>query len=84
MAAMNSRTWISLQEDEIEMEFFKRLAHFLNDRELNSVMAAVARGQDILECHDRAGLLDKYQLEVLKLMQTLSRLHPDRVVNPLL
>ncbi|MBN2628401.1 MAG: hypothetical protein JXA95_17175 [Spirochaetales bacterium] len=66
------------------MEFFKRLSHFLNDRELKSVMEGVARGRDILSCHEGAGLLDKYQLEVLKLMQTMSRLHPDRIANPLL
>ncbi len=84
MGTMDSRQWISLQDEDIQMEFFKRFSHFLNDRELGDVMAGVGRGRNLLDCHTSAGLLDKYQLEVLKLIQTLSRLYPERAVNPFL
>ncbi len=81
---MDSGTWISLQDEEIQMEFWKRLSHFLNDRELTFVMSELERGIPLLVSHRKMGLLNKYQLEVLKLIQTLSRLFPDRIVNPLL
>ncbi|MDC7224714.1 MAG: hypothetical protein PQJ60_13295 [Spirochaetales bacterium] len=81
---MNSATWISLQNDQIQMEFWKRFSHFLNDRELSSVMADLERGIGLYEAHVNGGLLEKYQLEVFKLIQTLSRLYPDDAVNPFL
>jgi hypothetical protein len=79
---MNSLTWISLQNDEIQMEFWKRLSHFLNDRELSAIMMNMERGKSLADCHKEAGLLEKYQLEVLKLIQTLSRLYPEDIVSP--
>ena len=81
---MDSGTWIALQDDDIQMEFWKRLSHFLNDRELTCVMAEMEKGRSLLDCHRGMGMLDKYQLEVLKLIQTLSRLYPERTANPLL
>ena len=64
------------------MDFWKRLSHFLNDRELSKIMSDLERGKDIMNSHRDAGILEKYQLEVFKLIQTISRLYPDQTVHP--
>ncbi|MDC7220753.1 MAG: hypothetical protein PQJ59_12535 [Spirochaetales bacterium] len=81
---MNSHNWISLQNDMIQMEFWKGLSHFLNDRELSHIMARLEQGKTLYQCHRDEGVLEKYQLEVFKLIQTLSRRYPDDTVNPIL
>lgn len=66
------------------MEFWKRLSHFLSNRELEQVMGGVASGKDLLRCHEELGVFQKYQLEILKLIQTLSQVFEERISYPIL
>ena len=81
---MTTKTWLSLQDEDIQNDFWKRLSHFLSNRELEQVMKGLTMGRDILSCHEDMGIFAKYQLEVLKLIQTLSKIHPDKISNPIL
>lgn len=81
---MRTKEWLSLQSEEIQMEFWKRFSHFLNNRELQSVMNGMSLGRDIMDCHNEIGAFEQYQLEVFKIIQTLSQIYGEEVVNPFL
>lgn len=70
---MTVREWLSFQPKQIQTEVWKRLTAFLSTRELEQVMAKVRQGETIWQAHERLGLVDKYQLELSKIVDVLRK-----------
>jgi hypothetical protein len=77
---MRIQQWIKQQPADLQMEIWKRISHFLNNRELNYIMQGVAGGRDLMVLHEELNLFDKYQIDMLRITEIIRKRFPDRVV----
>ena len=70
---MTLQKYLIIQPPEKQNEIFKRLTIFLNTEEIKRVMDLVKGGMDLLTAHRGLGLLEKYQVELLKICDILNR-----------
>jgi len=54
-----------------QLDVWKKLAPFLSVQELKKVMARVQNGEDLFKIHRDMRLLEKYQVEVAKILATM-------------
>lgn len=73
--------WIRLQTNDIKLDVFNRLSHFLSDHELLTVMEGMRIGREIIDIHIELGLLDKYSVDLFKVRQIVTEQNPDLVLD---
>lgn len=77
---MTIQQWIKKQPLSLQMEIFKRISHFLSNNELKYVMQGVADGRDLMMLHEELGLFEKYQIDMLRMMDIIRNRYPDEVI----
>ncbi|QEN06942.1 hypothetical protein EXM22_02645 [Oceanispirochaeta crateris] len=77
---MTVQQWITQQPQSLQMEIWKRISHFLNNRELMYIMQEVAQGRDLMTLHNELSLFEKYQIDMLRMMEIIRHRYPDEVV----
>lgn len=75
--------WIDALESEPELEFWRRAAHFFNTRELKKIMDYVSRGYSLTVSHKKAGVLDKYPVDLFRTAEIIIEKYPDSSPEPL-
>jgi uncharacterized protein YicC (UPF0701 family) len=70
---MTVREWIHIQPETIQAEVWKRLTAYLSTEEIKQVMSHVAEGEDLLQTHEKLGLVDKYRDELNRIVQIVKR-----------
>jgi hypothetical protein len=70
---MSIREWIKLQPMSVQTEVWKRLTAFLTTIEISQVMTQVEKGNSLYKAHEKLGLVDKYQLELSKIVGILGK-----------
>jgi hypothetical protein len=70
---MSIREWIKLQPMSVQTEVWKRLTAFLTTIEIRQVMVQVEKGNSLYTAHEKLGLVDKYQLELSKIVGILGK-----------
>ena len=53
-----------------QLEIWKKLAPFLSAQELKKVMTRVSSGEDLLAIHKDMNLLNKYQVELFRILNS--------------
>jgi len=74
---MTIQQWIKKQTPALQMEIYKRISHFLSNNELKYVMQGVAEGRDLMVLHEELGLFEKYQIDMLRMMDIVKNRYPD-------
>lgn len=77
---MKVQEWISRQTPALQMEIWKRISHFLNDRELKYIMQGVGDGRDLMDLHEDLNLFEKYQIDMLRMTEIIRRRFPEDVM----
>lgn len=77
---MTVQQWIKKQPSSLQIEIFKRISHFLSNNELKYVMQGVADGRDLMMLHEELGLFEKYQIDMLRIMDIIRNRYPDEIV----
>lgn len=61
------------------MEIYKRISHFLSNNELKYIMQGVVDGRNMMLLHEELGLFEKYQIDMLRMMDIVRKNHLDEV-----
>jgi hypothetical protein len=77
---MTIQQWIKNQTPPLQIEIYKRISHFLSNNELKYVMQGVADGRDLMILHEELGLFEKYQIDMLRMMDIIRNRYPDEVI----
>ncbi|MDC7232143.1 MAG: hypothetical protein PQJ58_02835 [Spirochaetales bacterium] len=77
---MTIQQWIKKQTPSLQVEIFKRMSHFLNNNELKYVMQGVAAGRDLMMLHEELGLFEKYQIDMIRMMDIIRNRYPEEVI----
>ncbi len=59
--------WIDSLKNDDKLQVFQALSEYLSVRELNTVMAEVGKGRDLLSIHRQMGLIKKYYVDLLRI-----------------
>ena len=65
--------YLTHQHPKKQEEIWKRLTVFLSNRELEDVMSRVEQGIDLYTAHNELGLVNKYQVEIMKILEIVNR-----------
>ncbi|MBF9014429.1 MULTISPECIES: hypothetical protein [unclassified Oceanispirochaeta] len=76
---MTIQQWIKNQSPSLQMEIYKRISHFLSNNELKYIMQGVADGRNMMLLHEELGLFEKYQIDMLRMMDIIRKNHLDEV-----
>lgn len=68
---MTFTEWIQRFPPKKQLEIWKQLAPFLSVRELKNVMTRVGAGEELLIIHQDMGLLEKYQVELFRILNNM-------------
>ncbi|MDC7238860.1 MAG: hypothetical protein PQJ50_00735 [Spirochaetales bacterium] len=77
---MTIQNWIKQQSPELQMEIWKRISHFLSNNELKYIMQGVSEGRNLMILHEELGLFEKYQIDMLRMMDIIRNRYPEDVV----
>jgi len=77
---MTIQNWISRQNETVQMAVWKHISHFLSNMELNYIMNGVRQGKDLMKLHEELGVFEKYQVDMLRMMDIIKRRYPDDVI----
>ncbi len=77
---MTIQDWILQQREEIQMAFWQQVSHLLSDMELNYVMSGVRTGKDLMTLHLELDVFNKYQVDMLKVLEIIRKKYPDEVM----
>jgi hypothetical protein len=70
---MTVREWIHIQPETIQTEIWKRLTVFLTTGELQQVISHIANGEELLQAHEKLGLIDKYNNELNRIAHVIQK-----------
>ena len=76
---MTIQQWIKNQSPSLQMEIYKRISHFLSNNELKYIMQGVVDGRNMMLLHEELGLFEKYQIDMLRMMDIVRKNHLDEV-----
>ncbi|MDA3958907.1 hypothetical protein [Oceanispirochaeta sp.] len=77
---MTVQQWIDQQPPTLQMEIWKRISHFLNNRELMYIMQGVSQGRELMALHNELNLFEKYQIDMLRMMDIIRHRFPEEVI----
>ncbi len=63
--------WLGSLSEKEQLQVFKMLSGYLSVKELRIVMSEVKKGRPLLDIHRRMGLLEKYQVDLLRIQRML-------------
>ncbi len=63
--------WLGSLSEKEQLQVFKMLSGYLSVKELRIVMSEVKKGRSLLDIHRRMGLLEKYQVDLLRIQRML-------------
>ena len=77
---MTIQQWIKNQPPSLQNEIYKGISNFLSNNELKYIMQGVVDGRDMMILHEELGLFEKYQIDMLRMMDIIRNIYPDEVV----
>ena len=67
------QTYLLQQTTAKQEKIWKQLAQFLSTRELYTVMKRIENGEDLYSAHQELGLINKYQVELLRICKQMNK-----------
>ena len=67
------QTYLLQQTTAKQEKIWKQLAQFLSTRELYTVMKRVENGETLYTAHQELGLINKYQVELLRICEQINK-----------